>query len=166
MKSKSKVDNSMLDKLFDKINYIGLTIFSIILLYPFYYCVMLSFNEGIDAQKGGIYFWPRKFTLQNFDLVFSDPGILSAARNSIVRTVVGAVICVFFTAMFAYAISRQDLIFQTVLYCSGLNYNVFRRRVYSHLLIDEKPSFVRQLFGIYLTKYLCHVFCHTYVGVF
>ena len=35
-------------------------------LYPFYLAMVLSLNEGLDAQSGGIYFWPRRFTLENY----------------------------------------------------------------------------------------------------
>ena len=34
-----------------------------IAVYPVWYTVVISFNDSNDALRGGIYFWPRKFTL-------------------------------------------------------------------------------------------------------
>ena len=50
----------------DIIIYILSIIILFMTVYPFYYVFMLSFNEGIDASLGGIYWFPRKFTLSNY----------------------------------------------------------------------------------------------------
>lgn len=108
----SVVRRSLFSKAFDYINYIILSMFVIVTVYPFYYCVMLSFNDGKDAQMGGIYFWPRVFTFANYVKVFAEPLILTAARNTVLRTSVGTAAAVFFTAMFAYGVSRPNLHFK------------------------------------------------------
>ncbi|GHU99064.1 sugar ABC transporter permease [Spirochaetia bacterium] len=79
-------------------------------LYPFYLAVVLSFNEGFDAQSGGIYFWPRKFSLENYTRLFSDREWFTAIFVSIARTVLGTSITVFFTVLVAYGLSRRDLV--------------------------------------------------------
>ena len=68
---------------------------------------MLSFNDGKDAQRGGVYFWPRVFSLDNYKIVFMNEQILVAARNTVLRTAGGIVLAVLVTAMFAYAVSRE-----------------------------------------------------------
>ena len=40
-----------------------LLLFTCLALYPFIYTVAGSFNDGIDFEYGGIWFFPRKFTL-------------------------------------------------------------------------------------------------------
>ena len=52
------------DKLFDIVNTAIMVFVVAICVYPFYYCVVISFNEGSDAMKGYIYFFPRVFTLK------------------------------------------------------------------------------------------------------
>lgn len=113
-------NKSVIDKAFDTANYLFLTLFMLITVYPFYYSVILSFNSGKDAERGGIYFWPRLFTLENYRRVFSDPFILGAFRNTILRTVIGMVLAVFFTGMYAYAVSRRDLRFKKMYLTVGL----------------------------------------------
>jgi ABC-type glycerol-3-phosphate transport system permease component len=57
---------------FDYLNVIFMVIVAIATLYPFYYCFVLSFNDGKDALMPGIYFWPRKFTLDNYSFILSN----------------------------------------------------------------------------------------------
>jgi len=100
---------------FDYSNYIFLAIFSFITLYPFIFVLVGAFNEGTDYMKGGVYFWPRVFSLDNFTLILNDNRLLIGFKNTIARTVLGTVSATFFTAMIAYAMSRKDLPFRTAI---------------------------------------------------
>jgi putative aldouronate transport system permease protein len=81
----------------------------IITLYPVWYMVILSFNDSSDTMMGGIYLWPRKFTLESYRMVFLDKAIIQAFSITILRTVIGTVTSVFFTAMVAYAFSKKHI---------------------------------------------------------
>lgn len=87
-----------------------LVVFAFLCLFPFYNSLVLSFNDGKDALNGGIYFWPREFTLKNYQLVFSDSTIFSAFFVSVLRTVVGTFGSTLITAMLAYAVSKKALV--------------------------------------------------------
>jgi putative aldouronate transport system permease protein len=78
-------------------------------LYPVWYTLILSFNDSSDAMRGGIYWWPRKFTVQSYVTVFQDKSIIKAFNITIWRTLIGTVTNVFFTAMVSYALSRKTL---------------------------------------------------------
>lgn len=80
-------------------------------LYPIWYVLINSFNDGKDAMLGGIYWFPRVFSLENYKAVFNNAGIMTAMWLTVAKTVVGVVAHVFFTAMVAYAFSRRELIF-------------------------------------------------------
>lgn len=97
------------DKILDILCYIFFALVIFICLYPFYYIIILSFNEGIDASMGGIYWWPRKFTLENYEKFFTDSKWLRGLLISISSTVLGTIISVFFTVLVAYALSFKDL---------------------------------------------------------
>lgn len=97
------------DKILDILCYIFFVLVIFICLYPFYYIIILSFNEGIDASMGGIYWWPRKFTLENYEKFFTDSKWLRGLLISISSTVLGTIISVFFTVLVAYALSFKDL---------------------------------------------------------
>lgn len=78
-----------------------------IAIYPIWYTVIISFNSSEDTLRGGIYFLPRQFSLQSYKTVFQDKSIITAFGVTILRTLIGTVVSVFFTAMVAYALSKK-----------------------------------------------------------
>ncbi len=87
--------------------YLGLALVAFLTLYPFYYCLVQSLNNGYDSRIGGVYWWPRDFTLENFEAVFQNEHIVTAFGVTIARTLLGTVLSVVFTALFAYGISKN-----------------------------------------------------------
>jgi putative aldouronate transport system permease protein len=69
-----------------------------------------SFNDAHDAMLGGIYWWPRKFSLENYKAVFADNTVLQAFKVTFGKTILGTVTNIFFTAMVAYPLSKSNLI--------------------------------------------------------
>ena len=98
------------DVVFDTVNNLVMLVVCFVTLYPIWYVLVNAFNDGKDAMLGGIYWWPRKFSFENFEAVFDNPGIMTAMGLTVAKTVIGVVAHVFFTAMVAYAFSRRDLI--------------------------------------------------------
>ena len=98
------------DKLFNVIAVIILIILAVITFYPFYYLIVYSLNDPIDAMRGGIYLWPRIFSIDAYKVVWTTNNIGRAAFISLARTVIGTALMVFFTSMLAYVLSHTDLI--------------------------------------------------------
>ena len=102
-------------------DYLMIILFAVlafVTLYPFYNILVLSFNDAQDAMTGGIYWWPRKWTIDNFKLFFATNDIFRSFYITVARTVIGTLAGTFFTAMFAYVISKKYLVgrgFLTVL---------------------------------------------------
>ena len=94
---------------FDWINYAVMVVLSFIMLYPLWYCIVGSFNEGADYLRGGVFLWPRKWTVANYRAVFLDKSILKAFAVTIAKCVVGTVTSVLCTSMVSYAITRPQL---------------------------------------------------------
>ncbi len=92
--------------------YAVLLFLSALMIYPFWNLVVISFNDGIDALKGGLTVWPRAFTLEKYTYVFKDSRLIGAFKISVLRTVTVTVGSTFITSMFAYAVSRQRLKFR------------------------------------------------------
>ncbi|HYK73747.1 MAG TPA: carbohydrate ABC transporter permease [Pseudoneobacillus sp.] len=95
--------------IFDNINVLIMIMVCAITIYPIWYVIVNSLNNGVDAMGGGIYWWPREFTFENYKAVFANPGILTSFAVTVTKTVIGTLTHVFFTAMVAYALSRKDL---------------------------------------------------------
>jgi len=97
----------------DRLILIFMIIIVIITLYPFLNVTAKSFNDPIDTVKGGIHVLPRAPTMQNYIGLFEAGSNLPIAfRNSVLRTVIGAVSGVLCCAMFAFVISRKDFVFK------------------------------------------------------
>ena len=96
-------------RVFQVFNYIFLTLFGLATFYPFWYVLVASFNQGRDFTRGGVYLWPRAFTLENYGMAFDDDRIFSSLGISVARTLIGVVLGFFFTALVAYAVSVKTL---------------------------------------------------------
>ena len=103
---KKSVQDRILDLLIYGLS--GLILF--ITLYPFYYVFMLSFNDGMDAAMGGIYWFPRQLTLDNYRSFFTDWKWVRGYGVTIVRTLMGTVLGVIFTTLVAYSMSFKELV--------------------------------------------------------
>jgi putative aldouronate transport system permease protein len=101
---------TFLDKVFNTVSVIILLILGLVTLYPFYYLLIYSLNEPMDAMRGGLYFLPRKFSLISYRLVWAAHDIGPAAFISLSRTAAGTAFSLFFTSMLAYVLSRPRLI--------------------------------------------------------
>lgn len=90
--------------------YIVFTLLAVVTLYPFWNLLAISLNEPYDSIRGGITLWPRKFSWINYSYLFSEEymGIIGIAlRNSVLRTVLGTIVNVFFSTLIAFALSKK-----------------------------------------------------------
>lgn len=98
--------------LFHTFNYLIMLFVVVVTLYPFLNTLAISFNSGVDTTRGGIYIWPRVWTLKNYEAVFLTGKVFDAFWVSVARTVIGTALSVFLTAMLAYTISRKEYMFR------------------------------------------------------
>ena len=97
------------EKILNTANVIFMVFFLAIIALPLWNIVALSFNDATDAARGGIYFWPREFSLESYYTVFEDSAIYKAFVISVAKTVIGVVLHTALTAMVAYGMSRRNL---------------------------------------------------------
>ncbi len=98
------------EKIFNVVNVIFMIFFLAIIALPLWNIVALSFNDATDAARGGIYFWPRKFSVESYMTVFEDKAIYKAFLISVAKTVIGVLLHTLVTSMVAYGMSRRNLI--------------------------------------------------------
>lgn len=107
---KMRIKRSKGTFIFDTVNYSLMIILCFLCIYPIWYVVVNSFNDAKDAMMGGIYWWPRQFSLENYITVFEDSKVLQAFKITVGKTLIGTSLNVFFTAMVAYPLSKKHLI--------------------------------------------------------
>jgi putative aldouronate transport system permease protein len=108
-----KVRRPVSDVIFQIFVVLFLAIFVVVTLYPVINTVALSFNDGIDAVRGGIYLWPRKVSLKNYQTVFAMQNIWVGARVTVLRTVVATFTSLFANALLAFVVSRKRFLFKS-----------------------------------------------------
>lgn len=90
--------------------YILLALLAFVTFYPFWNGLVISLNSGSDTALGGVTFWPRDFTLENYEIVFQDKRLLNGFGISVARTVVGTISSILVTSIFAYGMTKRELI--------------------------------------------------------
>ncbi|MCD9021121.1 carbohydrate ABC transporter permease [Cohnella silvisoli] len=96
------VKNTTAGRIFDFFNIAFMIILAFVMLYPFWNQFILSLNEGKDATRGGLYFWPRAFTWDNYTYMFNKGNLGKGAIISVLRVVVGTVTTLFCSGLLAY----------------------------------------------------------------
>ena len=100
---------------FDVLNYVLMVLLALIILFPFYNAIIISFlSEKELANFNGI--WPGSFTLDAYKVIFSDKWVFNGYKNSILITVVGTIYTLFITATCAYAFSRPHFKGKSVIF--------------------------------------------------
>ena len=107
-----KIKSTTSDKVFTVFNTIIMVLFVVITLYPVLNTLAVAFNDGTDALRGGIHIWPRMWTLNNFTTVLQKENLLTGAKISVLRTVLGTLFSLFLNAVLAFIISRKEFVFQ------------------------------------------------------
>ncbi|MEG6611940.1 carbohydrate ABC transporter permease [Pseudoclostridium thermosuccinogenes] len=108
-KRSNSIKMSMGEKIFQTFNTLLLTLLGISTLYPMIYILVVSLNEGQDSMKGGLFLWPRVFTLFNYQFVLGNGLIQNAYMITIGRTVLGTILGIALTAFVAYGLSFRNL---------------------------------------------------------
>ncbi len=107
--------------------FLGLMVISTI--YPFWHVIMYSLSDSHASMSGGIFLWPRDFSLLSYQQLLSTKQLYVCYRNSILKTVVGTGISLILTALTAYPLSLKRfkgrnvfsmLIFFTMLFNGGM----------------------------------------------
>jgi putative aldouronate transport system permease protein len=97
--------------------------------YPFIYMAAVSLSGDVQVMRGEVNFLPKGFTLKNYEYVLSDPRIGRGYINTILYVTLGTTVSLIVTAMGAYALSKEKLIFRktfmlgivfTILFSGGM----------------------------------------------
>ena len=95
---------------FDAVNLLIMLFVIVVMLYPFLNTVAISFNDAQDTLRGGIGLWPRVFSAYSYEMVFKSRLMLTAAFNSVARTILATVLSVFFASLVGFVLSRPELV--------------------------------------------------------
>jgi putative aldouronate transport system permease protein len=100
-----RIRTSPASRIFDIGNVLFILLFSFVMIYPFLNQLAISLNEGADAVRGGIYFFPRKITLENYVFALGNTNLTKSAILSVARVLVGTGGCLLCTGLLSYVVT-------------------------------------------------------------
>jgi putative aldouronate transport system permease protein len=146
------------EKLFDACNVLVLALVAFATLYPFWNILITSFNDPIDAARGGVTFWPRSWSLENYKMVFRDESIMHAFFVTVARTLAGTACAVLFTSAFAYGVSKPDLLGRRLFLMMAIVTMYFSGGLIPDYLLIAKYLNLKGSFLVYIFPTLFNVF--------
>ncbi|WP_054025053.1 carbohydrate ABC transporter permease [Bacillus sp. FJAT-28004] len=102
--------HSLSDKLFDLFIYLFLIVIFLVTFYPFWNILVVSLNDATDSVRGGLYLWPRQFTLESYKSIFRNAELINSVKVTVLRTIIGTPLSVLVISMMAYSLSKRELI--------------------------------------------------------
>lgn len=146
------------EKSFDVVNVLVLLLLCFVTLYPFWNILVSSFNDPTDAARGGITFWPRVFSVDNYAMVFQDDRMIRAFVVTISRTLIGTAAAVLFTAAFAYGVSKTELLGRRLFLMLAIVTMYFSGGIIPTYLLIAKFLHLKGHFLVYIIPGLFNVF--------
>ena len=104
-----QLDKSFTDRVISVITYLVYAIFAFVCIYPFYYIFINSISANNLSERGKVIFYPMEIHFQNYVNVAKIPGLMNAAKISVLRTVIGTVLTVIVAGFLGYMFTRQTL---------------------------------------------------------
>ena len=155
----SRFNESKLNKhinAFDIILTIAIGLFCLLCIYPIFYVLIGSFNQG-DYAIGGVWLAPRLFTFENYRVVVQNSAFWHSYMVTIARTVIGTFASLVFTSIVAYAMSRPNLKFRRTFYWINLFTMFFGGGLVPYFLIIKTVG-LYDTFWVYIIPALYSVY--------
>jgi len=108
-KTRTKIREKGLDRVFVIFLYIVLTLILGALLYPLIFVLSASISDPSAIMAGRVFLFPVGFTLKAYQAVLEYAQIWVGFSNSLFYTVAGTLVNVVVTILAGYALSRKDL---------------------------------------------------------
>ena len=106
---KHKRKRSLEDYVIDTITCIVYLFFTFICVYPFYYIFINTISANNLSERGKVLFWPIGIHFNNYISVLKSPGLFSALKISVARTVIGTIVTVFIAAFLGYMFTKESM---------------------------------------------------------
>ncbi len=106
--SNALIKNDISDRIFSVFNFIFLTVFMLLVLYPIVFVISASFSDPNAIMSGKVWLYPVNPTLEGYAAALRYERIWTGFKNSFLYAGFGTTINVALTVMAAYPLSRKD----------------------------------------------------------
>lgn len=145
------------DVVFPVVNGIILCVLMFITLYPVLNTIAISFNDGIDAVRGGIGIVPRVFSVEAYRSLLTDEQIYNAFFISVARTVITTILNVVLTSMLAFTLSRREYVLRRFITLAMVLTMYINAGLIPNYLLISKTLKLGKTFWVYIipTMFSC-----------
>ncbi|BCS80536.1 carbohydrate ABC transporter permease [Anaerocellum diazotrophicum] len=109
-----KQNKTVASTIFDVFNHVFLGIWAIITVLPFLYVLAASFAPDSEIKTRTFFIIPHNPTLLTYKFIFASNYFLRSMFNSVIITVGGTLVNLFFTFTMAYALSKKHFIGRSI----------------------------------------------------
>lgn len=86
---------------------LALVFFSLLCLLPFYYVIVVSFSDPMQVREGQVILFPKGFSTQAYEIIFTRSNFFNSFKISVLRTVIGTALSLALECAMAYALSKR-----------------------------------------------------------
>lgn len=103
-----KIKQSVGERIFMVFSIAILVLSICICLFPFIYVFSNSISDPTNVINMSVVLFPKGFSLKSYEMIFENNQVWSSYGNTILYSVVGTILNLFTTILFAYPLSRRD----------------------------------------------------------
>ena len=97
------------DRIISVFTYVIYAFLAFACAYPFYYIIINSISANNLSERGKVLFWPMQVHFENYTRMANIPGLLDAAKISVMRTVIGMTLTILISSFLGFMFTRETL---------------------------------------------------------
>ena len=97
------------DRIISVFTYVIYAFLAFACAYPFYYIIINSISANNLSERGKVLFWPMQVHVENYTRMANIPGLLDAAKISVMRTVIGMTLTILISSFLGFMFTRETL---------------------------------------------------------
>jgi len=138
------------DRIFNSVNVLILGLISLIMLFPFYYVLIVSFTTEEQYMRGDLILFPEKWTLSSYQYLLSTNTFTNAIGVSTFLAVVGTILSLIITSAFSYSLSRRRLMGRKIIMMALVITLLFSPGMIPHYLLVRDLGLINSIWALIL----------------
>lgn len=136
------------DRLFAIVNATVLSLVGLCALFPLYYVFVVSFTDPVEYVSRGFVLFPEKWSLLSYRYLLSTKLFISAISVSGFLAIVGTVLSLIVTSMFAYTLSRKRFMGKKGLLLLVLLTTLFSPGIIPNYLLVREMGLINSIWSL------------------
>ena len=133
--------------------YGSLFLITVTIIFPFLNLIATSLSDGKAVNSlSGLAIFPKGFNVETYKALLSNEKVQMGLFNSVLITLVGTFINVFFTCMTAYALSNEKLIGRKIILIFFIVTMVFEPGIIPDYLVMKNIGLLNSYWSVFLYK--------------